>query len=237
MNQKFSTEKPHLEQLLNLMSEKKFKITPPMIDPPDLCLKLNKKKIGVEHTRLFTNSLKGHEIEIQKLLTDCRVSMARNISTDIMIRIKPNYKIPLTKKRRLLITPLLVEEVLSKIHTIQDRKSKILENPFPEILHVAGYKRPGILKWTTDSSIRFTGELKDDEIIRPISKKAQIISKIKSHDFDSFWLLVVVEGMTYSDCAGYKNNGISIDGLNPFEKVFLLHEDDNWYEEIKINCV
>lgn len=234
INQYYESEKPHLEQLLDLMGEKEGTISPPSLEPPDLCLKLYGRTIGVEHTRLIVNSLKSREKEMSELLDDCKTLMSINYENDIMIRVNPNPKIPLTKKRRKELVPLLVEQVISKVEQLGNKKSKILVNPCPEIIHIAGYRRPGVLKWTTDSSVRYTRELKDEQIIEPITKKANRISKINSTDFDSFWLLVVVEGMVYSDCTGYKNNGISLEVENPFEKVLLLHEEDNWYKEIKI---
>lgn len=234
MNQHYESEKPHLEQLLNLMGEKECPISQPDSDPPDLCLKLHGKTIGVEHTRLIKNSLKSQDEEIRGLLNECKTLMSISYPNDIMIRVEPNSKIPLNKKRQKELVPLLVEQVISKVEQLENKKSKILVDPCPEIIHIAGYRRPGVLKWTTDSSHRWTGELKDEQILEPITKKASKISKINSTDFDCFWLLVVVEGMVYSDCAGYKNNGISLEVENPFEKVLLLHENDNWYQEIKI---
>ena len=233
VNQYYESEKPHLEQLLELMGEKEGTISPPSSDPPDLCLQLHGKTIGVEHTRLVVNSLKSQDKEIRQLLSECKTLMSKSYPNDIMIRVEPNSKVPITRKRREKLIPLLVEQVISNVELLENKKSKILIAPCPEIIHIAGYRRPGVLKWTTDSSQRLTGELRDKQILEPITKKASKISKINPTDFDCFWLLIVVEGTVYSDCTGYKNNGISLDVENPFEKVLLLHEEDNWYQEIK----
>lgn len=234
VNQNYEIEKPHLEQLLNLMGEKGGIITEPDSEPPDLCLKLNGKTIGIEHTRLVMNSLKSQDKEIRQLLGECKTLMSKSYPNDIMIRVEPNSKVPITRDRRKKLIPLLVEQVISKVEHLENKKSKILIAPCPEIIHIVGYRRPGVLKWTTDSSQRLIGELKDKQILEPITKKASKVSKKNSTGFDCFWLLIVVEGTVYSDCAGYKNNGISLEVENPFEKVLLLHEADNWYQEIKI---
>lgn len=234
VNQYYESEKPHLKQLLELMGHEDGTISLPSSEPPDLCLKLNGKTIGVEHTRLVNNLLKSQDREISKLLTDCKILMSKSYANDIMIRVEANSEAPLTRNRRQALVPLLVEQVISKVEQIGNKKSKILIRPCPEITHIAGYRRPGALKWTTDSNVRYTAELKDEQIIEPIIKKARRIPAINSTEFDSFWLLVVVEGTCYSDCTGYKNNGISLEVENPFEKVLLLHEEDNWYKEIKI---
>ena len=71
--------------------------------------------------------------------------------------------------------PLDSNSVKVKLSNKKSDKSKILIAPCPEIIHIAGYRRPGVLKWTTDSSQRLTGELKDKQILEPITKKASKI--------------------------------------------------------------
>lgn len=199
-----------------------------------LILTIKSELLAIEHTRLHINNSKAQEAEWKRLMISCQNKMQERGLLDYIIRIKPNNKFGLTKNRKTLIAKELNKIILGEINRVNHEKITIADNPFPEITSVKAFKRTGPFLITFDSrewwsNATITAKL----LIDIIRKKSNRIAKIDTTNYGQTWLLVVLEGEIFSDSPKLDKTKIIPAHLNKFDKIFLLHLGEKWFQEIK----
>jgi len=236
VTEKFNQEKEHLEVLLKQIDYQDWKITKPPSDPPDLIIKKKHDTLAIEHTRLYINNTKAQETEWKNLMLYCQKSIEEIGIANYIVRITPNDECALTKNRRSYIRMEIIKIILENIESVGTEKVLIALNPFPEIKTIKAFKRTGHFLISFDSREWWSNAaVTTNKLIEIVRSKSEKITDIDVQEFRQVWLLVVLEGQIFSDSPKLNRTDIIPNGLNKFDRIFMLHLEDEWFQEIK-NC-
>jgi hypothetical protein len=104
MNQKFQVEKGHFTKYLQASNQNNSCIEMPETEPPDLQFRLNNKKIGVEHSRIKSNSITKNEKEFDKLTKACDAKLRTSTKQPLLVDWELRGSITYSGKQRTLIS-------------------------------------------------------------------------------------------------------------------------------------
>lgn len=239
MKDKFEEEKEHFEILLENYDSKynSWKIIKPLQDPPDLIIEKENNFIAIEHTRLHINNKRPQEIEWVNLMKDCQKEVNEYGFSGYVIRIEPNGDNLLRKKRRSIVKSKILDLIQKYHERLGTEKSLVIPNSLPEVNTIKVFRRQTELSIINFGSRNyFTSDLKCSKKIKKIVETKS--EKIKNIDFDQFneiWLLIVLEGKIYSNSPELSNTKILSKKDNKFHRIFLLHLEEKWAQEIENN--
>ena len=238
MYDNFEREKKVTNAFLKSRGIPQFKLIKPEIDPPDVIVEFERKRLGIEVRALgFDQTERIIDKEFNIIFSQVREQLNNSRIGNLVIRIKPE------KNRRINrdeCVDVIVNTCQEKYEEIGPHRTELTINPVQGISKITAYRpiEKGIII-TFDSRGKIFGPLYDNKLKPVIEDKIKKLNKSRSkapeahNTIHENWLLMTVEGTFYENYSGINNNQVSLDIENCFDKIFVYHERKKWIEEIK----
>jgi hypothetical protein len=238
MSKKFEKEKDVAAAFLKCKGVVKFDLTKPEGDPPDIIARVDDKFIGIEVTALVSNNAQLIlENEYKIIFSRVKEFLRKADVNDLVLRIEPEKNVKLKRDKCI---QSIVKICSEKFDQIGDHRTELALNPVSGIKKITAFRSidSGIII-TFDSRKHSFGPLRNHKIKAEIDKKILKLNKAiqanpQFHNtIHENWLLMTVEGTFYANYTEVHDKQVNITLDNCFDKIFVFHKKEDWFEEIK----